>query len=468
MIGRILPDQTAFDEPVMVLKKKKDTPLSNVATKTIGTDRDKFNHDGGVLGEMHHLSSAVNNNNNNINNYDHISNGNMNTMMMTIPMKPIGTFGQNQNSLNQLDNNNNNGDDTDDEGTGTQPLEDSQQNKNNNDENVPPAGLQHQYTQQISITPSKSMQCPKAPTKTPLRSPANKAEKYDFTINSNGDTVNPVHFLTQRKRTKSSSSHFVYIQKLGEGCFGEVWKAKSLIDDCMYAIKKSKRPIWETKTRNEQLQEIEKGMVLGHHPNISIIKAAWEEGAHLYIQQELCEKGSLKDELNRRVDKAIDEETLWRYIADIARGLEHIHNHNIIHLDIKPENLLFSNDDFGVSTTNGDTEGDKVYMALELLDDQVSTAADVFSFGITILEAATNYDLPQGGQWWRNLREGQVPFPDDCEVSPTLRNLIVSMMETNPASRITIKQILELDKVKEIVEAKKKIEQPRRLQRKLF
>ncbi|EFA83153.1 putative protein tyrosine kinase [Heterostelium album PN500] len=297
----------------------------------------------------------------------------------------------------------------------------------------------------IIATPSTPLVCPKAPSKTPLRSPARtqytdmsskplvtKISINEKAINSSGGGgIDPnfhgVHFLTQRKRAKSSSTHFQYLVKLGEGCFGEVWKAKSFLDDHLYAM-------------------------------------------------ELCEKGSLKDKLNQ-TDGAIDETLLWNYIADISRGLEHVHSNGIIHLDIKPENLLFSNEgslkicDFGVSVTNGDTEGDQIYMAPELLDENYTQSADIFSFGITIYECITGYQLPSQGQWWRNLREGNIPFPQNISISNDLKDLISSMMSSDPLKRINILGILNLPKVKEILEIKKKSEQPNprlRLQRKLF
>ncbi|GAM25141.1 hypothetical protein SAMD00019534_083160 [Acytostelium subglobosum LB1] len=379
---------------------------------------------------------------------------------------------------------------------------------------TPPREIDISYFQ---TSPSTPLVCPKAPTKTPLRSPINTKGTFPVnqqlppptttaTINNNNNNNNiittftastnsrpdgsgaaataadssnfhGIHFLTQRKRAKSSSTHFEYLAKLGEGCFGEVWKARSVLNDHFYAIKKSKKPIWETNERSHHLQEIEKGMRLGTHSNIVSVIAAWEEGGHLYIQMELCEHGNLKSKLTQCDGAGIDEQLLWTYIADISRGLEHVHSNGIIHLDIKPENLLFSNDgslkicDFGVSVANGDTEGDQVYMAPELLDDVHTQAADIFSFGITIYECITNYELPTQGQWWRNLREGRIPFPDHLTISHELKSLITSMMDPDPLNRVSITRILEIPRVREIVEFKKKQEQPLtkfKLQRRLF
>ncbi|KAN0028007.1 hypothetical protein ACTFIV_009834 [Dictyostelium citrinum] len=318
-------------------------------------------------------------------------------------------------------------------------------------------------------TPRTPKVCPKTPTKTPLRTP---------TKNQAG-----VQFLTQKKRTKSCSSHFEYINQIGEGSFAKVYKARSFVDGRLYAVKKSKKPIWETSERNQHIQEIENGMKLGHHNNIAQVMCAWEEGGHIFIQMELCERGNLKDALNLAVQEEgglgkLPEYMIWQYLCDIANGLSHVHDKGIMHLDIKPENLLFSNDgvlkigDFGVcSTTTGgdDSEGDQVYMAPELLNDIHTPAADIFSLGITLYEMATNYNLPQKGQWWRNLREGKIPFPEnDDSISQDLKDLIILMMNPDHTKRITIQSLLKYEKLQSVITLKRSTSTLYRLQRKLF
>ncbi|EGC37955.1 hypothetical protein DICPUDRAFT_29443 [Dictyostelium purpureum] len=319
-------------------------------------------------------------------------------------------------------------------------------------------------------TPKTPKICPKTPTKTPLRTPTKNTT---------------IHFLTQKKRTKSTSNDFDYLTEIGEGSFAKVFKAKGKMDNKLYAIKKSKRPIWETSERNQHIQEIENGMKLGFHNNIAQVLCAWEEGGHIYIQMELCERGNLKDALNLAVQEEggagkLPEYIIWQYLYDVAQGLAHVHEKGIMHLDIKPENLLFSNDgvlkigDFGVCSSaneekEGD-EGDQVYMAPELLNDIRTPAADIFSLGITLYEMATNYNLPKKGQMWRNLREGKIPFPedDDAIISDDLKNLILRMMDPDPAKRITIQGLLKIDKLQSLSCLKRSTSTLYRLQRKLF
>lgn len=62
------------------------------------------------------------------------------------------------------------------------------------------------------------------------------------------------------------------------------------------------------------------------------------------------------------------------------------------------------------------TEGDSRYLAPEVMQGTVSTKADVFSLGMTILEISCHVDLPTGGELWHKLRQGG-PLPLSPEAS---------------------------------------------------
>lgn len=54
-------------------------------------------------------------------------------------------------------------------------------------------------------------------------------------------------------------------------------------------------------------------------------------------------------------------------------------------------------------------EGDPKYLAPELMKLQFGSSADIFSLGMTILELATDLDLPKQGEMWQQLRQGGLP-----------------------------------------------------------
>lgn len=114
----------------------------------------------------------------------------------------------------------------------------------------------------------------------------------------------------------------------------------------------------------------------------------------------------------------IPEKVIVNYLRAALLGLDSIHKHGILHLDVKPENLLFKAStlkiaDFGLSRAvqirNGDIEeGDSRYLAKEVLNIESGvdlTKADIFSLGMTAYEMLTLEVLPNNGEHWRRVRE---------------------------------------------------------------
>jgi len=168
---------------------------------------------------------------------------------------------------------------------------------------------------------------------------------------------------------------------------------------------------------------------------------------------ELCENGTLGNLIQREyqtLQLPYNEPRVWEMVLQIARGLGHIHGNDVIHCDIKPDNILISLDgtykigDLGQSTTLkawDEHEGDACYLSRDLLESNPSTAADIFSFGIMMYEVKSGEQLPGSGDHWNLLRSGAVQC-DPAVCGPALGQLIFSMMQPNPAARPSAPQIL--------------------------
>lgn len=131
----------------------------------------------------------------------------------------------------------------------------------------------------------------------------------------------------------------------------------------------------------------------------------------------------------------------------------HIHSCDIVHLDLKPANIFIDNNDimkigdFGLSFRVGephdlDCEGDKVYMAPEVLDGKYGKSADIFSLGLIALELAADVVLPGDGESWAAIRSGCFEMLSLDDVSATLSDLIISMLSPEPDKRPSANQIL--------------------------
>lgn len=257
---------------------------------------------------------------------------------------------------------------------------------------------------------------------------------------------------------------FEVVCKLGVGSFGEVFKVRSKEDGKYYAVKRSRERFKGESDRQRKLEEVKKHEELPKHPNCIYFIKAWEERQHLYIQTELCETSlSNYTEQNHEVPESV----VWNYLVDLIQAIKHLHDHDLIHLDIKPANIFISKDnicklgDFGLvlnlkkNDLSEAQEGDPKYLALELMEGKFSKAADIFSLGITILELACDLDLPQGGPGWHQLRQGNIPNDFLNCLSPELRKIICLMMMPDYKRRPTVDDILSMPVIQKVLRRRK-------------
>ena len=146
---------------------------------------------------------------------------------------------------------------------------------------------------------------------------------------------------------------------------------------------------------------------------------AWQEEGYFFVQMELCVRGNLEDFLGALITQKlrVPERTIWSWASHIISALHHIHLANVIHLDVKPQNVFLDRNgclklgDLGlardITSTNTDVvEGDSRYMAPELLNaSNVTTAVDIFSLGIMLFQISSSEytkNLPNTGKIWES------------------------------------------------------------------
>lgn len=277
-----------------------------------------------------------------------------------------------------------------------------------------------------------------------------------FTSNSRTESLTSPHYISGSQESYFEQC-FEILSKLGEGSFGEVFKVRSKDDGKYYAIKRSRQRFKGKWDRRHKLDEVEKHERLPPHVNCVRFYRAWEERQHLYIQTELCLM-SLSEYAD--IYGKIPENRLWSIILDLSQGLKHLHDNRLCHLDIKPANIFIGLDsftcklgDFGlvVSMDNGfreATEGDACYIADEILKGRFSSAADIFSLGISLLELACDLELPSGGESWHMLRRGCLPRRFTEGLSSSLVELLSQMMHPDPECRPSVNYILKHSRVR--------------------
>lgn len=252
--------------------------------------------------------------------------------------------------------------------------------------------------------------------------------------------------------------------EIGNGHFSHVYKVKDkCVADRVYALKLVKQPTQLSFREYEHASKLQEN---GLHPNLvhylECLTPTSASPAVVAFLLEYVDGETLERRLSRpEIELPIHEAALWGYIRDLVSALTIIHDADMVHLDLKPENVFITSTnslkvgDFGQMIHTGEydphesMEGDVRYMAPELLDQslqRITYAADMFSLGVMIWELATGLEVPLGGcELWNVLRSGKIPDEQLLHLSTHLKSVITSLLNPNPFLRPSAAALLAMD-----------------------
>ncbi len=182
------------------------------------------------------------------------------------------------------------------------------------------------------------------------------------------------------------------IRSLGSGGFGSVYLARDTWLDIKVAIKV---PHKQSAELYKLLKEPRLQAAL-NHPNIVRMIAAEKENRTFFMVMEYVKGKTLEKILEK--EKVLDCERAVDYIKQIAQGVDHAHRNKIIHRDLRPSNILISEDgtakitDFGTSAWLSNVPyastriGSPPYMAPEQFLGKASYQSDIYSIGCIFYE----------------------------------------------------------------------------------
>src|ERR1017187_4815324 len=183
-------------------------------------------------------------------------------------------------------------------------------------------------------------------------------------------------------------SKYKYVKDLGSGGFGKVFLAEEKISKRLVAIKQLL--VEDIEKQQNIIKEIEVVSKF-KHPNIVTYYHHFFQNDLLFLVMEYCEGGSLRDKIQK---EKITVSNTFNWIQTLADCLRTVHKKRIIHHDIKPDNILFTENgtikisDFGVANTGGGTAR---YQSPESFDwdSKVITdpRVDIYALGVTLMEA---------------------------------------------------------------------------------
>jgi hypothetical protein len=195
--------------------------------------------------------------------------------------------------------------------------------------------------------------------------------------------LNQVRSDSNKDRIPQSrfNQDFQIVDTIGSGSFGTVYKCLSRLDGCMYAVKAAKKIAKGVADLDRMLKEVHALAALSDLTDpatFHIVRyhQAWLEDRRLFIQTELC-TSTLSHEVRMHGAITYDTQRRYKLLREMSLALDLIHRKELVHLDIKPDNIFIKNDqyklgDFGLvnkSSIRGevDEEGDSRYMARDLL-----------------------------------------------------------------------------------------------------
>ena len=245
------------------------------------------------------------------------------------------------------------------------------------------------------------------------------------------------------------------LQKIGEGGMATVYRGRHTTLDRDVAIKVL-HPHLSSTERNRQrfAREAEAIERLDHNNILKILDYSGNQNQDCYIVTEYIEGVTLRELLEER--GKFPSEIVALIGIDLLKALHYAHSFGLVHRDLKPENVMIRRDgiiklmDFGIArfldesqlTITGTLVGSPAYMSPEqAMEKEIDARSDLFSLG-TLLYHLTCGRLPFQGSnpsiVLKNIIENNYSPASDVavDISPSLADLIESLLQTEPADRI--------------------------------
>lgn len=250
-------------------------------------------------------------------------------------------------------------------------------------------------------------------------------------------------------------NRYEIIERIGGGGMADVYRAHDKLLDRFVAVK-----ILHAQFANDdefviKFKREAQGAAKLSHPNIVNIYDVGRELNTHYIVMEYVSGETLKEKIQR--EGTLHEEEALHIAREIAKALEHAHQNNLVHCDIKPHNILVTKSgnikvtDFGIAraatsstmTYSGTIIGSVHYFSPEQAKGSViSTKSDIYSLGVVLYEMLTG-SLPFNGESpigiaLKHIQEEPISIRNiNTAITPLTEAVVVKSMAKNPEDRFS-------------------------------
>ena len=258
-------------------------------------------------------------------------------------------------------------------------------------------------------------------------------------------------------------SELEMLGELGSGASGTVHRARHTATGTIVAVKAV--TILEKAKRDQVVKELRimRKHTLGARWLVGMYQAFYED-AKVFTVLEFMDAGSVEDLVKQHAASGglADEARLVQIARDLLEGLNYLHRQlHQVHRDLKPANVMLNSkgevkiSDFGISSQLDRTEafcetfvGTTCYMSPERLSgDNYSYSADIWAYGIILLELATGkypYKAPNSFfELLQTIGDSPPPTLPPGKFSPLLGEFIALCLDKSPNSRLSAKDLLK-------------------------
>ncbi|XP_066951319.1 serine/threonine-protein kinase Nek4-like isoform X2 [Macrobrachium rosenbergii] len=258
------------------------------------------------------------------------------------------------------------------------------------------------------------------------------------------------------------------IKEIGRGSYGSVWLVSRISDHRLLVLKSVKLSHLNSEEEKTARQEVH--ILAGlRHPNIVSYKGSFEMNQHLHLLMTYCEGGDLFTKIRQRHGALFPEQQIIRWFIQITMALQYLQSHNILHRDLKTQNIFLTRSgliklgDFGIARVlNSSMDlattmiGTPYYMSPELFSGvPYSYKSDVWALGCCLYELTTlkhAFIARDLSALICRISRGKVEGISS-KYTDELRSLIHSLLSRSPNLRPSASQILHKPFIREHISA---------------